>query len=95
MVCFLFFYNERVPIQLEHFAIYMSKSATVSSPIVFCLLEKDARKYMSRNLSAIVSRRGSRPDVITRRGSYPDTETLQLQKFGEERRGECVGVSKL
>lgn len=44
-VCVMFFYNKHVPLEVEYFSIYMSKSCTITSPIIFCLIEKRVRNY--------------------------------------------------
>lgn len=52
IVCFLFYYETHVPSSIEYFAIFMSKSATTSSPVIFCLMEKRVRRYILREHSA-------------------------------------------
>ena len=37
-----------VPMGFELFAIYMSKSSTVTSPVVFCLIEKRVRSFLRK-----------------------------------------------
>ena len=40
VVCFMMYYRVPVPLSFEYVAMYMAKSATVSSPIIYCLIEK-------------------------------------------------------
>ena len=40
VVCFMMYYRIHVPTPFEYVAIYTSKSATISSPIIYCLIEK-------------------------------------------------------
>ena len=40
VVCSYFYSDRDVSLTLEYFAIYLSKSCTISSPIIFCLIEK-------------------------------------------------------
>ena len=46
IVCCMFYYDVPVSRLTEYFVIYMSKSSTVSSPIVFCLLERQFWNFM-------------------------------------------------
>ena len=48
IVCFLFFFNQHVPMAFEYFSMVMSKSSTISSLVLFCLIEKSFRKYVKR-----------------------------------------------
>ena len=54
VVCFLCFCNQYVPLGLEYFAICMCKSSTVSSAILFCLIERPFCKYVKRKESVNV-----------------------------------------
>lgn len=46
VVCVMFYAQMYVPVPLEYFAKNISKSASVSSPIVFCIIEKQVRKFI-------------------------------------------------
>ena len=48
-VCFMFYFHQYVPVKFEMFAIFTSKSATVTSPIIFCLIEKPFRKFLKKD----------------------------------------------
>ena len=50
VVCFISYMNKDVPVAVEYVSIYMSKSATISSPIVFCLVERKFRRFLRRHL---------------------------------------------
>jgi len=52
-VCFYFFYEEEVSLNFELLSIYLSKSSTISSPVVFCLVEKRVRKFIRREPSVM------------------------------------------
>ena len=51
IVCFLFYFNQHVPMALEYVSIFMCKSATITSAILFCLIEKRVRRYTRRKVS--------------------------------------------
>lgn len=46
--CFLFYYQKEVPKTLEYVSVYVSKSSTVTSPIVFYLIEKKVRRFIKK-----------------------------------------------
>ena len=46
IVCFLFYYDIPVSRLTEYLTVYLVKSSTTSSPIVFCLLEKQFWNFM-------------------------------------------------
>lgn len=46
IVLFFFFYKKHVSIAFEYTAIYLAKSSVVTSPIVFCLIEKRVRSFI-------------------------------------------------
>lgn len=48
IVCFLFYNNKVVSFSLEYFAIFMAKSSTVTSPFVFCIIEKRVRRNIQQ-----------------------------------------------
>lgn len=68
-VCFLHFYQFKVPQEFEDFAVYMSKSSTITSPVVYCLIEKRVWTSMKRNkrldveLNTIVNRANCDVDI--------------------------------
>ena len=51
VVLFLLSYRKHVPKALEYFSICMCKSSTVSSAVLFCLIEKRARQYIKGKAS--------------------------------------------
>ena len=51
IVCFRFYVNDPVSITFEHAAIYLSKSSTISSPIVYCLIERRFRVFVKEKIT--------------------------------------------
>ena len=47
--------GQLVPVQVEYFAIYMSKSATITSPVVYCLLERQCWNFLAKQFSERLS----------------------------------------
>ena len=63
-VCFMFFHHLNVPIWFEYFSIHLAKSSTVTSTIIFCLIEKRVRVFFKKNLLRRFSCTVN-PDVVT------------------------------
>ena len=61
LVCIRFYSHSPVNQVVEYIAIYMAKSATISSPIIYCMMEKPFRVFAQESLlsSPILSRIGS------------------------------------
>ena len=51
VVLFHFFRGYDVPIKMEFAGIYLSKSATITSPVIYCLIERPFCNYVKRGLS--------------------------------------------
>ena len=51
VVCFLFYTNTPVTVSFELIAIYLSKSSTISSPVVYCLIERRFRIFVKERLA--------------------------------------------
>jgi len=51
IVCFMFYYQFHVPHVFEYVGIYMSKSATISSPIIYCLIERRFLEFIRKDQS--------------------------------------------
>ena len=54
-ITLLLFFQQHVPKELEYFSICMCKSSTVSSALLFCLIEKRARQYIKEKVSLVES----------------------------------------
>lgn len=68
VVCFLFFHDYAVPHSVELFSIYMSKSATVTSPVIFCLIERRVVEFVRTH-----STRGSIITLTRRASEKPES----------------------
>ena len=51
IVCFQYYYGSNVSIEFEYISIYLSKSSTISSPLIYCLIERRFRNFVRRRLS--------------------------------------------
>ena len=62
LVCCRFYFESPVDQTVEYIAIYMAKSATVSSPIIYCIIEKPFRVFSQETLPSypLLSRIGSK-----------------------------------
>ena len=47
-VCFCYYYNLNVSPAVEYISLYLCKSGTILSPVVYCLIEKPFRSYAVR-----------------------------------------------
>lgn len=65
IVCFMYYFQEHVPLHVEYFAIYLAKTCTITSTIVFCLIEKRVRKFKFRREDSSAFLLGTKTVVVT------------------------------
>ena len=51
IVCFQYYYGGMVPIEFEYISIYLSKSSTITSPFIYCMIERRFRAFVRERLS--------------------------------------------
>ena len=75
VVCFMYFTDHNVSDELETVAKYLSKSSTISSTIVHCLIEKRFRCFLTEWFRTKISKIGQNHRQVGRRRRRREEET--------------------
>ena len=51
IVCFQYYYGSEVSLQFEYISIHLSKTSTITSPLIYCLIERRFRVFVRDRLS--------------------------------------------